>query len=82
MSPSKYLTRFTSIDKQLPSCSAHYELLTQSDIKDFLRIVSHDPHASTHGVIGGVYGCDLFRPLLDAGYILHEQGNNAIDSLP
>lgn len=28
------------------------------------------PHASTHGTVGGVYGCDAFGELLDAGLIL------------
>jgi hypothetical protein len=67
------ITRFTSVDKWLPTCENHYKLLGYTQLKDFLQQVPYGAHASVHGVIGGVYGCDLFDPLLEAGYLIDEQ---------
>lgn len=69
MNPSKYITRYTSVDKDLPSCSSHYTLLEYSSITDFLHQIPYAAHASTHGVIGGVFGCDVMNDLREAGYI-------------
>jgi len=74
MNPSKYLTRYTSIDKELPSCSSHYELLEYSSLVDFLHQSPYDAHASTHGVIGGVYGCDVLDYMRELGYINGVEG--------
>jgi hypothetical protein len=93
MNPANVITRFTSIDKWLPNCEAHYKLLSYTLLSDFLFQVPYGAHASVHGVLGGVYGfvyfirftiyftnfenflfsCDLFDPLLEAGYIIDEQ---------
>ena len=69
MNPSKYITRYTSIDKTLPTCESHYTLLEYSEIVDFLHQVPYAAHASSHGVIGGVFGCDAMDDLREAGYI-------------
>jgi hypothetical protein len=74
MNPANVITRYTSMDKQLPTCQSHHELLSYTLLTDFLKQVPYDAHASTHGVLGGVYGCDAFDPLLEAGYINDEDG--------
>lgn len=74
MNPANIITRYTSMDKQLPTCESHYELLSYTLLSDFLKQVPYDAHASTHGVLGGVYGCDAFDPLLELGYINDEAG--------
>ena len=73
MNPSPYLSRFTSTNKHLPTCSSHYQLLAYDSLTDFLSTVPYGAHASTHGVIGGVYGCDLMDPLMDAGLIIDDE---------
>jgi len=73
MNPSPYLSRFTSTNKHLPTCSSHYQLLAYDTLTDFLYQVPYGAHASTHGVIGGVYGCDLMDPLMDAGLIIDDE---------
>jgi hypothetical protein len=69
MNPSPYVTRFPTTSGSLPGCVTFYNLLKYDDLMDFLAITPYDSHASTHGSIGGVFGCDLFDDLLDAGYI-------------
>jgi len=73
MNPSNLLTRFTSIDKWLPTCESHYTLASYELLSDFLFQVPYAAHASVHGVVGGVYGCDLFDDLLNSGYIIDEE---------
>jgi hypothetical protein len=72
MNPSPYLSRFTSNNKQVPTCSSHADLLDYDRLADFFFMSPYAAHAPTHGSIGGVYGCDLFDPLREAGYILSE----------
>jgi Common central domain of tyrosinase len=74
MNPSEYITRFTSTNKHLPSCSSHYQLLAYDELSDFLFNIPYGAHAATHGVIGGVYGCDAMDYLQEAGYILSDDG--------
>jgi hypothetical protein len=74
MNPSKYVTRYTSVDKDLPTCESHYSLLEYTSIVDFLHQIPYAAHASTHGVIGGVFGCDVFNGLREAGYINGVEG--------
>ena len=74
MNPSQYVTRYTSVDKTLPSCESHYTLLEYSEIVDFLHQVPYAAHASSHGVIGGVFGCDAMDSLREAGYINGVEG--------
>jgi hypothetical protein len=76
MNPSPYISRFTSdyrIGINLPSCSSHYSLLQKTDMMDFSYNSAFDSHATTHSMIGGVYGCELMKPLLSQGYINNEE---------
>jgi hypothetical protein len=56
MNPANVITRFTSVDKYLPSCKAHEKLLSYTSFSSFLHQVPYGAHAATHGVIGGVFG--------------------------
>jgi hypothetical protein len=38
------------------------------------------PHATTHSLTGGIYGCDLLTPMLEAGYISDEKSQKEICS--
>lgn len=74
MNPSPYVSRFASeyqIGTMLPSCRSHYNLLhsSTSSMMTFFYQSSFDSHATTHSLIGGVYGCDQLIPLLEKGYI-------------
>lgn len=72
MNPSPYVSRFTSdwkIGTTLPTCLSHYKMLEYTTFTDFMMEAGDDPHSSAHSLIGGVYGCDLFRPLIFAGFI-------------
>ena len=72
MNPSPYVSRFTSdwkIGTTLPSCASHYKILEYTSLSDFLMETGDDPHSSAHSLVGGLYGCDLFRPLMFAGFI-------------
>jgi len=72
MNPSPYVSRFATESSTLPGCITHYELLKYDDMMDFLAQAPYDSHASTHGSIGGVFGCDKFDDLREAGYINDE----------
>eukprot|EP01035_Chromulina_nebulosa_P020231 gene20231-26265_t len=72
MNPSPYLSRFTSIDKKLPTCQSHYSLLSDyPSLMDFFFMSPYSAHAPTHGTIGGVYGCDKFDDMLSNGLIIN-----------
>lgn len=83
MNPSPYVSRF-SMDLQigisLPTCTQHYKVLEETDLMSFFYDMQYDPHATTHSLSGGIYGCDLFQPLLDAGYIMDETNMKSICS--
>lgn len=72
MNPSPYVTRFASEVTSIPGCSAYYQWAATADFGDFLKAAPYLPHASLHGAIGGVFGCDVFDDLLDAGLILDD----------
>ena len=74
VNPSKYIARYTSIDKTLPTCNSHYTLLEYDQITDFLHEIPYAAHAAAHGVIGGVFGCDAMDYLREAGYINDVEG--------
>jgi len=74
VNPSKYISRYTSIDKTLPTCNSHYTLLEYDQITDFLHEIPYAAHAAAHGVIGGVFGCDAMDYLREAGYINDVEG--------
>ena len=38
------------------------------------------PHATVHTLVGGIYGCDYMKPLLEAGYITDESSLKSICS--
>ena len=78
MNPSPYITRFTSYTLSLPSCLDYYAWASDKEFVDFLEIAAYGPHASTHGVIGSVYGCDLMDPLLEDGIIRDEDSQLSI----
>jgi hypothetical protein len=78
MNPSPYITRFASYTLSLPSCLDYYAWASDKEFVDFLEIAAYGPHASTHGVIGSVYGCDLMDPLLQAGIIRDEDSQLSI----
>ncbi len=70
--PSPYISRFTTATYALPSCSSYSMWIQLDDFVDFMNIAPFAPHASTHGGIGSVYGCDMFIPLLDEGLLKNE----------
>ena len=70
--PSPYISRFTTATYALPSCSSYSTWIQLDDFVDFMNIAPFAPHASTHGGIGSVYGCDMFIPLLDEGLLKSE----------
>jgi hypothetical protein len=47
-------------------------MIETTDMMDFLVDIEDGAHATTHSLSGGIYGCDLLSPLLDAGYISDE----------
>jgi len=72
MNPSPYVSRFAydyQIGISLPSCKTHYDILQYDSMMDFFVDVEDSPHATTHSLTGGIYGCDLMKPMLEAGYI-------------
>jgi hypothetical protein len=83
MNPSPYVSRF-AMDLQvgiaLPTCSQHYDMLAYSDMMSYLYDIQYGPHATTHSLSGGIYGCDLLKPLWEAGYINDETGLKTICS--
>eukprot|EP01034_Spumella_vulgaris_P037635 gene37635-46430_t len=76
MNPSPYISRFTSVFNQfimLPTCDMHRTVLEKyDDMMDFFNAMAYEPHATIHTLGGGIYGCDLLLPLVDAGYITDE----------
>lgn len=77
MNPSPYITRFTGT-LFLPNCKSHYDMLYYSDMMDFFFEMESSPHATSHGGLGGAFGCDLFLPLLEEGYINDEASVKAM----
>lgn len=67
--PSPYVSRFTAFTTELPSCSDHYKWLEYDTLTDFLTQSPYAPHASTHGAIGSVFGCDLMDDMTAQGLI-------------
>lgn len=68
--PSPYVSRFTAFTTELPSCSDHYKWLEYDTLTDFLTQAPYAPHASTHGAIGSVFGCDLLDDMTANGLIV------------
>jgi len=83
MNPSPYVSRFTydyQIGISLPTCSQHYAIIQETNMMDFFYNMQNDPHATTHSLSGGIYGCDMLDQLLDAGYITDTDAQKAICS--
>lgn len=69
MNPSPYLTRFTG-SVSWPTCSSFYNWLGKTDLMKFLKYAPGPAHASVHGTVGGVYGCDiLYDKLVPQGIV-------------
>ena len=69
VNPSKYISRFPAYSPQLPGCSTYYNWLQISDLGSFFYTANNDPHASTHGAIAAVFGCDAMDSMREGGYI-------------
>ena len=69
MNPSPYVTRFSSYSPSLPSCSDYYGGIGMTGFVDFLATAPYGSHASTHGVIGSVFGCDKMSSMRSTGII-------------
>jgi hypothetical protein len=74
MNPSPYISRYVvkntyDVDKNIPSCRAHYDILTYTDLVDFFTDIEYDSIAPLHSLVAGIYGCDKLKPLLNEGYI-------------
>jgi hypothetical protein len=74
MNPSPYISRFVvkntyDVDRSIPSCRAHYNILSYTDIVDFFTDIEYDSIAPVHSLVAGTYGCDVLKPLLSEGYI-------------
>lgn len=73
MNPSPYLTRFSAYSPNLPSCNEYYGGLGLKSFMESLANAKNGPHASTHGVIGAVYGCDKFDSLREDDGIIKDE---------
>lgn len=86
MNPSPYISRYTkSTTSELPSCGNHYDLLSTygSKMVDFFYKSSFGAHATVHGLIGSMYGCDVLDPFVSKGFILNQlSADRVCSSLP
>lgn len=69
LNPSPYVSRFVSHSPVLPACSSYYSWLELTDLGSFFYRANNDPHASTHGAIAAVYGCDVMSEMTKGGYL-------------
>ena len=70
--PGSKITRFSSDDimsENIPSCHVYHTWLQETDWNLFMQTSENAPHASLHGSIGGIYGCDVLDELYDMGYV-------------
>jgi hypothetical protein len=75
--PSPYISRFITEDAEIPGCASFYSWLTKDSLSDFMYHASFGPHASVHGSVGGLYGCDVFNNQVDEG-LLNADSTDAI----
>jgi hypothetical protein len=68
MNPSPYVTRFVDLHA-LPGCIGYKSWAEKVTLVKFLEYAPGNPHASIHGDIGGVFGCDNLDFALEAGYL-------------
>lgn len=78
MNPSPYVSRFSAYSPKLPSCNDYYGGLGMPGFMEFLETAPYGSHASTHGVIGSVYGCDKMDDLREQGIIKDEDSQLSI----
>jgi hypothetical protein len=69
MNPSPYISRYSNSATKMPKCSDHYTFLHYSSFGDMLKNAAYAPHASMHGIVGGVYGCDMLDQMVDKGLL-------------
>jgi len=84
LNPSPYISRFVfefNDTVLLPSCGSHYEILQYDDMMDFFFKMQLSPHGATHAALGGIYGCDLFDPLVESGHIFSKSSANSLCSI-
>ena len=70
LSPSPYVSRFTSADSSLPACSDYSILIAQASPILFLNQVQKGSHAPIHASIGNTFGCDVFDEFLTSGVVV------------
>lgn len=58
----------------LPTCASHYQLLEYKTFQEFLHWSPYAPHGSTHGSIGGIFGCDALDSMTERGYLRDQEG--------
>jgi hypothetical protein len=79
--PSSFISRYTKdTSSELPSCKDHFDLLNDYGTKmvEFFYQSSFAPHATVHGLVGSMFGCDVFDSLVDSGYILDMDSANKV----
>lgn len=76
--PSPYVSRFSAYSPSLPSCSDYYGGLGLPSYRETLKTAPYGAHASTHGVIGAVFGCDKLDDFREDGIIKDEDSQLAI----
>eukprot|EP01038_Epipyxis_sp_PR26KG_P015305 gene15305-20622_t len=84
LNPSPYISRFVFDFSSVkpPSCMNHYKMLSEyDDLMTFFFKMAFGPHASIHGLLGGMYGCDMFQPLIDSGHIFDSSGAEQLCSI-
>ena len=69
LNPSPYISRFSISTSQLPTCSSYYSWLELTSLPEFLSLAPYGPHASVHGAVGSVFGCDILDQMMDNGAI-------------
>ena len=70
--PASKITRFSSdnlLIENIPSCRNYLSWLQDMDYSSFLSTSENAPHASIHGGIGGVFGCNVLDELYDQGLV-------------
>jgi len=78
LNPSPYISRFSISTSSLPKCTSYYSWLEITSFKDFLDIAPYAPHASVHGAVGAVFGCDMLDSLTEKGVIPDENTQRSI----
>ena len=78
LNPSPYISRFSISNSLLPQCSSYYSWLEETSLESFLNIAPFGPHASVHGAVGAVFGCDVMDQMRENGSIPDEDSQRSI----